>query len=237
MKNRANLLKPYLFEVAYETCNQIGGIYTVIRSKAPYMVNQWGESYVLLGPNFGDSLPPEFEEKEPDPSEPFYKTIKSMQKRGYEVHFGYWLVSGHPKVILFSVNSFKDKLNELKEELNTEFQLEMNTDGLGDRVVLFSHAVNIFFKSLVKNKANKDVPFIAHFHEWMASIPLLFIAKKEYPISTVFTTHATSVGRFLASSDPHFYRNISSHNWKLLQKNLESHFKQELNICLLSTLI
>jgi len=36
---------PYLFEVSWEVCNQVGGIYQVIRSKAPLMTQRWGDQY------------------------------------------------------------------------------------------------------------------------------------------------------------------------------------------------
>ena len=41
----------YLFEIAWEVCNQVGGIYTVIRSKVPTVIEQWGkDNYFLIGP-------------------------------------------------------------------------------------------------------------------------------------------------------------------------------------------
>ena len=47
--------KTFLFEVAWEVCNQVGGIYTVIRSKVPSVIQKWGmDNYCLIGPYFAD---------------------------------------------------------------------------------------------------------------------------------------------------------------------------------------
>src|SRR5690554_3348113 len=42
--------EPMLAEIAWEACNQLGGIYTVLRSKVPAMVDRWGSRYFLIGP-------------------------------------------------------------------------------------------------------------------------------------------------------------------------------------------
>ena len=55
-----------LCEVAWEVCQQVGGIYTVIRSKVPAMVEAWGTDYCAIGPWDGKNSPAEFEETTPD---------------------------------------------------------------------------------------------------------------------------------------------------------------------------
>ncbi|MCR9062477.1 MAG: glycogen synthase, partial [Cytophagales bacterium] len=53
--------KEVLFELAWEVCNQVGGIYTVIRSKVPAMVEKWGDDYCLIGPYIPQTASIEFE--------------------------------------------------------------------------------------------------------------------------------------------------------------------------------
>ena len=39
-----------VIEVGWEVCNRVGGIYTVLRTKAPQMVAEYGDRYVMVGP-------------------------------------------------------------------------------------------------------------------------------------------------------------------------------------------
>src|SRR6056297_2745218 len=89
-----------LFEIAWEVCNQVGGIYTVIRSKVPSAIEKWGnDNYFLIGPYFEDQANAHFDPAI-DYSSPIGKAVLKMQGRGFDVHYGQWIVSGRPQVIL-----------------------------------------------------------------------------------------------------------------------------------------
>lgn len=49
---------------------------------------------------------------------------------------------------------------------------------------------------------------IAHFHEWQAGVGLIALRTKKEPIATVFTTHATLLGRYLCAGNTDFYNNL-----------------------------
>src|SRR6478736_6069644 len=98
-----------LVEVAWEVCNQLGGIYTVIRSKVPSMIDKWGADYCLLGPYLHSKIPAEFEPNE-NLTDAFGLAVKKMREEGYEVYYGTWLVSGRPKVVLINPFSVYHKL-------------------------------------------------------------------------------------------------------------------------------
>lgn len=53
---------------------------------------------------------------------------------------------------------------------------------------------------------------IAHFHEWMAGIGLILCRTRRLDVSTIFTTHATLLGRYLCAGHCDFYNNISTFN-------------------------
>ena len=92
-----------LMEVGWEVCNQVGGIYTVLRSKVPSMMRRWGDRYCLVGP-----YDPRFAEVEFEAAPlvgPVGKAVKRLQEMGYRAHFGRWLVSGRPQVVLLEVES------------------------------------------------------------------------------------------------------------------------------------
>ncbi|HNR93481.1 MAG TPA: glycogen synthase, partial [Kiritimatiellia bacterium] len=109
----AENLRPLLFEAAWEVCQKIGGIYTVIRSKVPEIMSTWGQRYCLLGPYNPEVSPLEFEETELDG--PLAPVIAKMREKGFVVHTGYWLVTGRPRVILFEYKQFESRLPEIRK--------------------------------------------------------------------------------------------------------------------------
>ncbi|MDA0379395.1 MAG: hypothetical protein O2899_07870, partial [Bacteroidetes bacterium] len=87
-----------LVEIGWEVCNQLGGIYTVLRSKAPEMVEEWGDRYVLLGPLNRSQAAIEFEEERV--GDGFDEAADVLRKQGFEVQVGRWQVSGKPRAVL-----------------------------------------------------------------------------------------------------------------------------------------
>jgi glycogen(starch) synthase len=195
----------YLFEVAWEVCNQIGGIYTVMKTKAPNMVDRWGESYCLIGPFNQHTSSLEFEPCAP-PSE-IKEALNALDNRGIKCHYGHWLVDGRPSVILVDYSKRLASLGEDKYFLWNDNGISLEgQDGEVDAVVAFGFCVTELLQELCKTMSTKQLT--AHFHEWMAGVPLPRIRKLNLPIATVFTTHATLLGRYIASNDPHFYSNL-----------------------------
>ena len=116
VKKSANK-KQFLFEVAWETCNQVGGIYTVIRTKVPSMVEKWGDDYTLLGPYFTHTAAAEFEPLElSEEDSPINNSIRTLRSLGLKVHYGHWLITGKPKIILFAASNKKSRVEQWKNE-------------------------------------------------------------------------------------------------------------------------
>ncbi len=206
-----------LTEIAWEACNQVGGIYTVLRSKVPTMVKKFGDNYCLVGPYIKANVSTEFEELE-NIEGPFSKAVSKMKDMGFKAHYGKWLVTGRPKIVLLDPTSVVDKLDEIKHQLWENHHIETTDDSLVDQVVAFGFLTNIFL-DLVAGKKTKDQNIIAHFHEWMAATPIPEIRKNNLPISITFTTHATILGRYLAMHDPDFYNHLPFFDWLQEAKN------------------
>ncbi|WP_346859817.1 glycosyltransferase [uncultured Draconibacterium sp.] len=206
--------KPKLFEIAWEVCNQVGGIYTVIRSKVPSVIEKWGkDDYFLIGPYFEEQAAAHFDPAT-DYSTPIGKAVLEMQARGFDVHYGQWIVSGRPNVILFNPYSVYDKMGEIKYQLFQDYHISIpDGDALLDKVAAFGFQVKEFFHFLCAGDFC-DNKIIAHFHEWMAGIPIPGIRKSNLNIKTVFTTHATLLGRYLAMNDTEFYQHLPFYNWE-----------------------
>ncbi len=206
-----------LTEIAWEACNQVGGIYTVLRSKVPTMVEKFGGNYCLLGPYVNANVSTEFEEIH-EIEGPFSKAAAKMREMGFEAHYGKWLVTGRPKIVLVNPTSVFDKLGEIKYLLWEHHNIEVPDDDLINQVIAFGFLTKIFLDLASGNKT-KNQNFIAHFHEWMAAIPIPELRKDNLPISIVFTTHATILGRYLAMNDPDFYNHLPFFDWLQESKN------------------
>jgi glycogen synthase len=205
--------KSMLFEIAWEVVNQVGGIYTVIRSKVPSVVNKWGvNNYCLIGPYFHNQASAAFDPISETES-PVGKAVQLMRERGFDVHYGIWLVSGRPKTVLFNPFCMYHKLSSIKYDLWEHQHISTpDSDDLLNQVLSFSYQVEEFFKVL-HYETTMNLDMIAHFHEWMAGLPIAEIRRQFLPIKTVFTTHATMLGRYLAMNDNEFYQHLPYYNW------------------------
>ena len=201
-----------LFEIAWEVCNQVGGIYTVIRSKIPSVVKKKKDNYCLIGPYFPQQVAAELEPIT-DLSDPIGRTVQMMRNQGYDVYYGYWLVTGHPKVVLFNPYTVFYKLGHMKYEFWDHHKISLSDDELINKVMSFGFQVKEFMSMFCLPENNGLNPVIAHFHEWMAGIPIPEIKRNRLPVKIVFTTHATLLGRYLAMNDSNFYNNLPFYDW------------------------
>ena len=202
-----------LLEAAWEVVNQVGGIYTVVRSKTPDIIKKWGDHYILLGPYMPQQAASEFEPIE-NLRGPIGKAVQTMQENGIGVHYGVWLVSGRPKVILFDLGSVMHRLGEIKYLLWENHGISSpGEDQLINDVIAFGELVKMFVLTLERQKGF-DKRLILHIHEWMAASGIPALRKEGTQAKIVFTTHATMLGRYLAMNDPHFYDHLSFMDWE-----------------------
>jgi len=207
--------QPLIIECAWEVCNQVGGIYTVIRSKVAAAIELWGDDYCLLGPLENKDIAAEFDQLN-NLNDPIGRTVEKMRNMGYEVWYGRWLVTGRPKVVLLNPQNVFNRLETLHRHLKQDFGIETNReDQLVEKMILWSDLNRTFFTILSKEVVKGKRDIVAHFHEWMAALPILDIKREKLPVSTVFTTHATMLGRYLAGNDSEFYNKIQSFDWEL----------------------
>lgn len=203
-----------LIEIAWEVCNQVGGIYTVIRSKVPAMVERWGNDYFLLGPYFPEKALAEFEPITDLDDSPLGRVVRRMQEAGMEVHYGYWLITGKPRIVLFNFWKQYERLNEIKHGLWERHQLvSLNVEELVNQTLALGECIRIFLNELTREYGNR-YDLVAHFHEWMAASALPDLARESPRLSTVFTTHATMLGRYMAPNIPNFYEYLPMFNWR-----------------------
>lgn len=213
MEKKVTEKKKFLVEVAWETCNQVGGIYTVIRTKVPAMVEKWEQDYLLLGPYFTQTAAAEFEPLAIDLETPVGRAIAWMRDQGLEVHYGNWLITGKPKIVLFDIASLLKDVDAIKGRIWENHKIStLGVEDLVNQTIVFGELIRLFLGQLAaENKAKKDL--VVHFHEWMASTCIPDLRKDKVKISTVFTTHATMLGRYLAGNVPNFYDVLDTFDW------------------------
>ena len=201
--------RPLLVEVAWEVCQQLGGIYTVIRSKAPTMIRRWGRRYCCLGPFSPTASPQEFEEA--TPMGPVGRAVQKLRERGFEAHYGRWLITGEPRAVLLNPESVVGRLGEIRQGFWDRHRLGLPAgNAMLDAVAAFGFLAEQFFRALAEDR---DGPVIAHFHEWMGGAAIPDLRRAGLPLAIVFTTHATQLGRVLAMHDPAFYDHLPQVNW------------------------
>ncbi len=192
-----------LFEVSFEICNKVGGIWTVVSSKAEQVANKYKDKeYICIGPYYADKVAGHFvEEAAPE----IYKDMcSSLAKDGIILHFGKWLIKGEPQTILIDFENFKPHSAALKKDMYDAFKIDtLNSPYDFEEPFVWSYASGKVIEQIVATK--KDKKCVAQFHEWLSGAGLLYLKKQNVKIGKVFTTHATILGRSIASSDKDLY--------------------------------
>lgn len=189
-----------IFEVSWEVCNKVGGIYTVLRSKIPYLIKTYKDKYFAIGP-FLENSKKYFEEK---PLPPFISEdiIKKLEKEGIYIKYGVWLIESMPNVFLIDFREFfSKKINEIKGLYWEWYKI----DSLGspydyDEVIAWSTSVGIFLDLL-----SEKFPFIVHINEWLSGGCALWLKKKKPFIPIVTTFHGIMLARTLVQSGVNIY--------------------------------
>jgi phosphorylase/glycogen(starch) synthase len=185
-----------LFEVSWEVCHKVGGIHTVVATKAKSLADRFGDSYVTVGPwllSEGNA------EKVLDP-EPRYDAFSdACRAAGVPVRVGRWRIPGRPLAILVEFTGLYAKKDQILESLWKGFQVDSLAAGW-DYVepVLFGHAAGIVVERWFREFGRG--PAVAQFHEWMAGAGLLHLKTHAPEIGTVFTAHASVLGRALGAT-------------------------------------
>jgi len=196
-----------LFEVSWEVCAQTGGIYTVLRTKCSAGMEACGDDYYLIGPYREVAARVEFE---PEPaSPPIAAAVDALRSRGVIVHTGRWVITGHPRVVLVDIRSVYQHMREMKYFLWHDFGISSpNQEPESDEVIAFGHVVADLLTEIRGRLGNR--PMLAQFHEWQGALAVPLIKRRALPIPTVFTTHATLVGRSLSASNQDLYGSLGS---------------------------
>ncbi|CAO1630638.1 unnamed protein product [Jaminaea pallidilutea] len=195
-----------LFECAWEVANKVGGIYTVIKTKAPVTAAEYGDRLTLIGPLNYKTAPMEVDPVEPD-NEPLRITLEAMAARGVKFLYGRWLIERAPRVLLFDTGSMYSKLDEWKGDLwNSAGIPTPQNDHETNETLVFGYLVAWFLGEFAVHERRRAI--VAHFHEWQAGLAIPLCRQRRIDVTTIFTTHATLLGRYLCAGSVDFYNNL-----------------------------
>jgi glycosyltransferase involved in cell wall biosynthesis len=200
----------YIFESSWEVCNKVGGIYTVLSTRAKTLQQVLKDKIIFIGPDF-------WKEQE----SPYFREDNSLlaewqwaaKEQGLKVRVGRWTVPGEPIAILVDFNPYFEKKNEIYGWLWEHYQVDsLHAYGDYDEASMFSYAAALVVESFYKHSLKPEQKVIYHANEWMCGLGLLYLNNKLPQIGTVFTTHATSIGRSIAGNQKPLYDYLFAYN-------------------------
>ena len=218
----------YVFEVSWEVCNKVGGIYTVLSSVAKTLKSTFDDRLCFIGPDLNKEENPYFTEDVQ--LLPEWKDV--AERNGLHVRIGRWNVPGNPIAVLVDFSSYYRLKNEIYTWAWNKFQVD-SIRGYGDydEASMFSYAAGRFVELLCKEVIDRQKKVVYQAHEWMSGLGMLFLKEACPNVGTVFTTHATSIGRSITSNNKNLYQYFVDYNgdqmaWELNMEAKHSIEKQ-----------
>ena len=220
-------LKPdYIFESSWEVCNKVGGIYTVLASRAQTLQDTMPDHIIFIGPDcWGTRLCPYFVED--NSLFPEWKTKAAGE--GLSVKTGRWSVPGNPVAILVDFAPFYAHKDEIYTSLWEKYGVDsLHAYGDYDEASMFSYAAARVVESFYNFFLNDSQNVVYHGNEWMTGLGLLYINDCLPQVATMFTTHATSIGRSIAGNNKALYEYFTGYNGDQMAAELNMQSKQSI---------
>jgi len=201
----------WLFEVSWEVCNKVGGIYTVVSTKALFLRSQLDRHHIMIGPDvwMNTETNPDFTE-----DKNLYAGWKAQAAaEGIRVRIGHWNIPGRPVAILVDFKHYIPQANEILAELWTGFGVDSLSGNWDYREsALFGYAAGKAIESFYKHNLLPSDKVVAQFHEWQTGSGLLYLKGQGVPVGTVFTTHATMMGRCICGNNFPLYKDLEHYD-------------------------
>lgn len=217
-----------LFETSWEVCNKIGGIYAVLSTKAKTLKEQFKDRVIFIGPDVWTS---------DNPSPYLIETNtaldriarKAMFPAGVDVRVGRWDIPGKPLAVLVKFDGmYKTKDADYSRMWDLYKVDSLHAYGDYDEGCAFGRAAAAVIKALVEASGTAPDKVVAHFDEWTTAMGLLALKADMPQIATVFTTHATSIGRSICGNGKPLYSYLQAYNGDQMAAELNMQSKHSL---------
>ncbi|MCF0202035.1 MAG: glycogen/starch synthase [Bacteroidaceae bacterium] len=216
----------FIFESSWEVCNKVGGIYTVLSTRAKTLQETHKDKVLFIGPDcWGDSPCPYFKEDK--------KLLADWREKandeGLQLKIGRWTIPGEPIAVLVDFKPYFVKKNEIYTWLWENFQVDsLHAYGDYDEASMFSYAAALVVESFYNYCLDDDSRCVYQANEWMTGLGALYIHKKLPQIGTIFTTHATSIGRSIAGNNKPLYDYLFAYNGDQMAEELNMQSKHSI---------
>lgn len=208
----------YIFEASWEVCNKVGGIYTVLSTRARTLEKKLGGHLVFIGPDICQ----EREAADFVPTDEFAEWVAfARETQNLRVRVGRWDVCGRPLAVLIDYKPFLLQKNAIYGDFWRWFGVDsLQAYGDYDDSSMFGYAAGAVVESFVKYHKLGKRKIVAHFNEWMTAFGLLYIKHYMPAVATLFTTHATSIGRSIAGNHKPLYDYLHEYNGDQMARDL-----------------
>ena len=220
------LLPDYIFESSWEVCNKVGGIYTVLSTRAKTLQDAMPDRVIFIGPDFwqGKDNPLFVEDKKL-----LANWRRAALKENLSLRIGRWQIPGRPVVVLVDFAPFYAQRNDIYGAFWTDFQVDsLHAYGDYDEASMFSYAAGRVVESYYNFFLNESKRVVYQAHEWMTGLGALYIHKHVTAIATIFTTHATTIGRSIAGNGKPLYDYLFAYNGNQMADELNVQSKHSI---------
>ena len=228
---KEQLSPDYIFESSWEVCNKVGGIYTVLSTRAKTLKDRMKDRIIFIGPDCWK-----------DRECPYFREDKSLfanwqweaKNQGLKFRVGRWTIPGEPVAILVDFRPYFEKKNEIYGWLWEHYSVDsLHAYGVYDEASMFSYAaalvVESFYHTSIENGTFDDkTKVVYHANEWMCGLGALYINNRLPQIGTIFTTHATSIGRSIAGNQKPLYDYLFAYNGDQMASELNMQSKHSI---------
>lgn len=217
----------YIFETSWEVCNKVGGIYAVLSTRAKSMQDLHKDKVVFIGPDlWGQKESPWFKEDKKLLSD--WKSVATKQDK-LKIRIGRWDVPGAPIVVLVDFSQFFDQKDQIYADMWQHYKVDsIHAYGDYDEACMFAYATGKVIESFYNYHHLENNNVVAHFNEWMLGMGALYVKQYIPRIATLFTTHATTVGRSIAGNGKPLYNYLSAYDGNQMARELNVASKHSL---------
>lgn len=209
----------YIFEASWEVCNKVGGIYTVLSTKAKSMQQLCKDKVIFIGPDIWKENESPWFLEEHDLLKDW--KIAATEKDKLKIRIGRWDVPGAPIVVLVNFDQFYPAKDAIYSEMWNKFGVDsLHAYGDYDESCIFAYATGTVIESFYNFHELQNQKVIAHFDEWMLGMGALYIKDRLPAVGTVFTTHATSIGRSIAGNNKPLYNYLNAYDSDQMAREL-----------------
>lgn len=223
------LFPDFIFETSWEVCNKVGGIYTVLSTRSKTLQERLKDSLIFIGPDFSERDNSLYFKED---NTLYASWQKKAKEEGLKVKVGRWDIPGRPVAFLVAYNHLNSIKNDFFTQLWNTYQVDsLHAYGDYDESALFSLAVSQVVESFYRFYLSKENKVVFHANEWQTGFAALLLQQSLPEVATIFTTHATCIGRSIAGNNKPLYDYLWAYNGDQMARELNMESKHSIEKC------